>query len=189
MSRAKKLIELDSNGTLNKIAKNKRDGINDLLESSTPNNDSTQNKSRAQMPINTSMVKSGASKLPIEILESFSKNKIDESKMYGAAASVTDSLSFLSEGLNNKKEELVVNEAKNVQSTQQIDYPMIRTIVEDIVRKYASSLNKKIISESKEQNMMSAMIIGKTFKFVDQKGNIYECVMKKVGNVNEKMGG
>ena len=74
-----------------------------------------------------------------------------------------------------------------MQVTQQIDYPMIRTIVEEIVRKYAVSLNKKIISEGKQTaNEVNTIALGDTFKFLDKQGNIYECTMKKVGNINNK---
>jgi hypothetical protein len=77
--------------------------------------------------------------------------------------------------------------APQVQMTAQVDYPMIRTIVEEIVRKYAVSLNKKIISEGKSSTSeVNTISLGKTFKFLDSKGNIYECQMKKVGNINDK---
>ena len=74
-----------------------------------------------------------------------------------------------------------------VQMSAQVDYPMIRTIVEEIVRKYAVSLNKKIISEGKTStNEVNTISLGKTFKFLANDGTIYECQMKKIGNINEK---
>ena len=64
---------------------------------------------------------------------------------------------------------------------------MIRTIVEEIVRKYAVSLNKKIISEGKQTtNEINTIALGNTFKFLSKNGDIYECTMKKIGNVNNK---
>jgi hypothetical protein len=69
----------------------------------------------------------------------------------------------------------------------QVDYPMIRTIVEEIVRKYAVSLNKKIVSEGRQEtNEVNTISIGKSFRFLAKNGDLYECVMKKVGNVNDK---
>jgi hypothetical protein len=55
------------------------------------------------------------------------------------------------------------------------------------VRKYAVSLNKKILSEGKQNtNEISTIALGKTFKFLDKEGNIYECTTKKIGNINQK---
>ena len=68
-----------------------------------------------------------------------------------------------------------------------VDYPMIRTIVEDIVKRYVVSLNKRIMNENKGGGSeINTITLGKTFKFLDSKGNIYECEMKKVGNINDK---
>jgi hypothetical protein len=68
-----------------------------------------------------------------------------------------------------------------------VDYPMIRTIVEDIVRKYSQSLKKNILNESTGNGAeINTIALCKTFKFLDSKGNIYECTMKKVGNINNK---
>ena len=46
----------------------------------------------------------------------------------------------------------------------------------------------KIIAENKDNsnNQLNTLAIGKTFKFLDSKGNLYECTMKKIGNVNNK---
>ena len=81
-----------------------------------------------------------------------------------------------------------IQEQHTVQTqVQGIDYPMIRTIVEDIVRKYTSSLSKKMLSESKGSvNELTTMTLGKSFKFLDRQGNIYEATLKKIGNINNK---
>ena len=71
------------------------------------------------------------------------------------------------------------------QYSAQIDYPMIRTIVEEIVRKYTTSLSKKMVNENKSSEV-NTISLGKTFKFLANNGDIYECSMKKVGNINKK---
>jgi hypothetical protein len=64
---------------------------------------------------------------------------------------------------------------------------MIRSIVEEIVRKYAQSLNKKIINEGVGGGAeVNTIALGKTFKFLDSKGNIYEAKLSKIGNINKK---
>lgn len=198
LSRASKIMQLESNGTLDKIAASNRDGINSSLDGGVSTSELISTApNRASRPVTaTRKPGSNASNVPLAIREAFMKNPIDDSALYSAFGDNGDgrSLSFLSEEGGNKVREIVsegmASETRQTvqhPSSQGIDYPMIRTIVEDIVRKYAVSLNKKIISEGKQQfNEIGTIALGKTFKFLDNEGNIYECTMKKVGNVKSK---
>ena len=203
MSRAKKLIQLESNGTLDKIANGVRDGISDSLNGgittselmSTPKT-MTMSEQHGIRPFGPN-----ASNVPAAIRESFAKKPIDTSSMYSDLGGNED-LSFLMENTKQKTTPTnvqsqnvrqIVSEGLGTQTQYasqgvQIDYPMIRTIVEDIVRKYTVSLKNKIIAENKDNsnNQLNTHTIGKTFKFLDSKGNLYECTMKKIGNVNNK---
>ena len=193
MSKAKKLIQLESNGTLDKIAKGARDGISESLDGSVSTQDllTTAPKNVQQIPFDTQKVGSAAMHVPAAIRESFAKSSISDGDMFKAFNGENNSdLSFLSENVDRKQntqnvKEIIREGLNSTVSQQQIDYPMIRTIVEDIVRKYASSLSKKLMTEGKN-NTLNALMIGKTFKFVDNSGNIYECNMKKLGNINDK---
>jgi hypothetical protein len=198
MSKAAKLMQLESNGTLDKIAKAKKDSINESLNGEVATSDlMTSSRNRNTQAPTIRRMGENASNVPAPIREAFMKNPIDDSTLYEALGEQGDgrSLSFLTEGLMPKEQpqsvrEIVNEDVQHVQpqvqyATSQIDYPMIRTIVEDIVRKYATSLNKKIVSEGKG-NEISTIALGKNFRFLDSAGNIYECSMKKVGNVNDK---
>lgn len=205
MSKAAKLMQLESNGTLDKIAAAHKDGINESLDGgiSTQELMTTSRDRKTQAPIATRQMGQNAANVPAAIREAFMANPIDDSALYDALGEQGDgrSLSFLTEGLEQPQQRTVappqnirqiVNEGVGVQQqvpqyAAQIDYPMIRTIVEEIVRKYAVSLNKKIINEGKESaNQINTIALGKTFKFLDDAGNIYECTMKKIGNVKNK---
>lgn len=213
MSRAKKLIQLESNGTLNKIAAGARDGINSSLESSdiiTEQLMTTPRNRRTEAPMVGAKMGENAMNVPAAIRESFSTNPIDESNLYsafGGAQGSNDGLAFLTEGIptprqpqrvNMQSQDVrqLVNEgmtyqqpqyAPQVQMSAQVDYPMIRTIVEEIVRKYAVSLKNKIINEGKTStNEVNTISFGKTFNFLANDGTIYECQMKRVGNINDK---
>ena len=211
MSRAKKLIQLESNGTLDKIAAGVRDGVNSSLEGGdiiTEQLMTTPRNRRTEAPMIGAQMGENAMNVPAAIRESFSTNPIDESSLYSAFGGTqggNDDLAFLTEDIptprqpqrvNMQSQDVrqLVNEGMGYQQPQyvpqasaQVDYPMIRTIVEEIVRKYAVSLNKKIISEGKTStNEVNTISLGKTFKFLDSKGNIYECQMKRVGNINDK---
>ena len=211
MSRAKKLIQLESNGTLDKIAAGVRDGVNSSLESGdiiTEQLMTTPRNRRTEAPMVGAKMGENAMNVPAAIRESFSTNPIDESSLYsafGGAQGGNDDLTFLTEDIpaprqpqrvNMQSQDVrqLVNEgmgyqqpqyAPQVQMSAQVDYPMIRTIVEEIVRKYAISLKNKIINEGTNSNEINTISLGKTFKFLDSKGNIYECQMKKISNINE----
>jgi hypothetical protein len=145
-------------------------------------------------PIQTGgrMTGAGASNVPLAIREAFQNNPIDETALLMNTMTAGGDLSFLNENTVRPTNTTPITE--EIQQSQPqiqtissgIDYPMIRTIVEEIVRKYAVSLNKKIINENKEGAEINTITLGKTFKFLDSKGNIYECAMKKIGNINDK---
>ena len=212
MSRAKKLIQLESNGTLDKIAAGVRDGVNSSLEGGdiiTEQLMTTPRNRRTEAPMVGAKMGENAMNVPAAIRESFSTNPIDESSLYsafGGAQGGNDDLAFLTEDIpaprqpqrvNMQSQDVrqLVNEgmgyqqpqyAPQVQMSAQVDYPMIRTIVEEIVRKYAVSLKNRIINEGTNGNEINTISLGKTFKFLDSSGNIYEAKLTKIGNINEK---
>ena len=207
MSKAAKLMQLESNGTLDKIAAAHKDGINSSLDGEIMTEElmTTSRNRKTQGPIPTRQMGQNAANVPAAIREAFMANPIDDSALYDALGEQGDgrSLSFLTEGLEQPQQHTItppqnvrqiVNEGmgqqyvQQPQVTQSIDYPMIRTIVEEIVRKYAVSLNKKIMNESKQTatpSQVNTIALGETFKFLDNNGNVYECTMKKVSNINE----
>lgn len=202
MSRASKLMKLESNGTLDKIAKSHKneigESLNGVADITTESMMSTSRKRGTQAPIvGGAMTGAGAENVPSIIRESFAKNPINDAELYKALGNNGGDLSFLTEGMTQKTPSMqeirqLVNEGvaqpqQFTQATQQVDYPMIRTIVEEIVRKYTVSLKNKILTEGKTNvNEVNTIALGKTFKFLDNSGNIYECTMKKIGNLKDK---
>lgn len=196
MSRASKLMKLESNGTLDKIANANKDKINESLIDTTggittQSMMSTANNMHTQMPMVGAIA--GGEHVPSVIRESFMKNPIDTSALYQGLGDDKD-VSFITEMLRPKQQKAaptskeikqIVNERVQQQA---IDYPMIRTIVEEVVRKYAVSLKNKILTENKDSsnNTLNTLTIGKSFKFLDNSGNIYECTMRKVGSIHNK---
>jgi hypothetical protein len=209
MGRAKKLMQLESNGTIDKITSDPQFRAN--IDASLTNTDAVLSESMmttardrsTQGSIATRQMGENASNVPQAIREAFMNNPIDDSALYDAMAGDGRDISFLTEGLEQPKEIVkpsqnvrqIVNEGIGTQTqmqytqTAQIDYPMIRTIVEEIVRKYAVSLNKKIISEGKQAQSVptiNTIALGETFKFLDSEGNIYEGKLVKKGNIKKK---
>ena len=191
LGKASKLMSMDKNGTISKIAESKRDSINTSLNDSTVSTESMMTarpqRSMTEVPRNVN------SNIPRAIVESFSKNPIDTSmigSIGGSSNSVLDTIGIQEQArtVQPQNTSSTIQEQHTVQALAQgVDYPMIRTIVEDIVRKYTSSLSKKMLSESKGSvNELTTMTLGKSFKFLDRQGNIYEATLKKIGNINNK---
>lgn len=206
MSRAAKLMKLEANGTIDKIAKGHKDGINESLNGGTLTSDlmtTSRNRNTQAPPSFGGQMGENAANVPAAIREAFMNNPIDETELYSAFGGGDGrDVSFLTEALDIAPQPAytppqnvrqIVNEGMQqqqqytpqYQSAPQIDYPMIRTIVEEIVRKYATSLNKRIVNEGKG-NEINTIALGKNFRFLASDGTIYECSMKKVGNVNDR---
>ena len=180
--RARQIINMDRKGKLNEMANNLDIGFtddnNDMSLDCIRGKYANQNQERQ-----TNEQVMTNSKLPKEILQSFKENKIDigENK-------------FLDEVVNKTVEEkrVVKQPIVEQQSTvggQQIDYSMIKMIVEECMRKYTSSLKKSILNESKsvnEGNSLKAMKIGDKFSFIDDSGNLYEAKLTFVKNISKK---
>lgn len=197
-----KIMKMDMNGSLNKIVEGKMDDITNVVNGSETQLLSeapagARPKQTSARPMQQTTFGPAASKLPSAILESFKTNKIgDDDQMMKQMFSGPGDLSFLDEGITPQRpvQRQVVTETvqqPQVQTLTQmpasIDYPMIRTIVEEIVRKYAGSITKKVLSESKgsSTSTVNTMMLGEKFKFLTDDGDIYECTMRKVSNVNE----
>ena len=200
LGKASRLMNMESSGEINKIAKSKRDSINSSLNEEVNVVPQTANQPMMQAPINNGNINSN---VPSIIRESFQKNPIDMSML--GQGSILDTIGVKNQNRNNINEQVsstdnsqfndfvkrenqsrpIVQESIN---GGQIDYPMIRTIVEDIVRKYTSSLSKKMLNESSNGrlNELTTFTVGKSFKILDKQGNIYEATLKKIGNINNK---
>lgn len=177
-----KLMQLESSGQLDKIAKQKRNIIEDSY-----NNETAPVMERPQAPTQSRGMGPSASKMPKAILEAFQKNPIDPEG--GSSLDVLDDVfrDQLTEERTAQAQPQQTYAPAPQATVGGVDYPTIRAIVEEIVRKYTGSLQKKMLTESKQSiNEMSTLIIGKNFKFLAKNGDIFECTMKKVGNVNDK---
>ena len=189
-----RLMQMDANGTLDKIIEGKAGDINDSLISEDANvtTESLMSSKREdrmnRMP--TGRMGVAAANVPSVIRESFQNQPpVNESLTTSSVLDDVFSLNDFQPSITQPiMEEVQRPQQQQVQTVSAgIDYPMIRTIVEDIVRKYSQSLKKNILNESAGGGAeVNTIALGKTFKFLDNKGNIYECTMKKVGNINNK---
>lgn len=190
----------------------KKDGTIDLSESADGSQSiksksvSIDDKSQVSSPqINASKVK--MSGLPKEILESIEQNPLDvTSEIMGNTSSVLDKLNLNASKrlmVDNKPMNNIVEQVNRQPSpsqimneenlkTQSIDYSLIRMIVEDIIKKYASTIVKKVINESKENNKgvnennnLSVLKMGDKFQFLAENGDLYVANLKFVKNIKK----
>ena len=200
--RAKKIIQMDAHGELNKYKKNSMH----MAESVLSDNSTTQPITLSQpitQPTSQDMrtipsMGSMANKLPKEILESFKTKQINPYQTHTQQRSILDEVNMMTNGELLKQEQTVIKPqpiVENVLPTQtaannsNIDYSMIKMIVEECVRKYTSSLKKSIMNEAKlnsSNDDLQALKIGDKFSFITKNGDLYEAKLTFVKNINKK---
>ena len=189
-SKSLRLMQMDKK--LDSMAKGVRGKITESLSNEEPIEPQQMMATKIDKPMGIPTSGRMNESVPLAIREAFQKNPIDEGQLLMGTMTGGGDLSFLNEGVAPTKTapimETVQQSRPQVQTVSAgIDYPMIRTIVEEIVRKYAQSLNKKIMNESKENtNEINTISLGKSFRFLTKNGDLYECTMKKIGNLNDK---
>lgn len=196
--RAKKIIQMDMNGDMKKYAAKARESaITSLNENAEmPLQAITKTSPSQDFVINVNKTNS---KLPKEILESFKTKQIDASPLgYGVSSSILDEVNYRTQGKLYKEETQTMpqSQQQNVETIQtspsvqaNVDYSMIKMIVEECMRKYVGSLKKTILNESKNNistDELKAMKIGDKFSFITKNGDLYEAELKFIKNLNKK---
>lgn len=178
--RAKKLIQMDKQ--IDSMAKaHVEKGDISLDEGVTPTLTTPQQPSAAR-PFQTETMGTVASKLPKEIVESFANNVIDPEFTGG---SVLDAMNIDIPKQQPIREEVKPQTSQVLPSAGgNIDYSLIKTIVESAVKKYVGAYTKKILSEgvsSRGGSELKAIRLGESFNFITNDGDLYEAklVFKK----------
>lgn len=132
-----------------------------------------------------------SSKLPKEILKSLSENYIDESQLdyrrnLTLEAAQQELIKENAEQVNRQaqRQQVVVP-----QPSVNVDYSLIKTIVEDCMKKYAGAIVKKVLNENVNGgggDTLRGIRIGDTFSFITSSGDLYEAELKFKKNINKK---
>ena len=196
LSRAKGLMAMDEE--INKIANNSRKNVSKGLFESVDefggiadvdmsSYQPTPERAQQQTP-----VPNRNSKLPREIVESMTNNPIDTSILDVNRSVLETSGVIPGVPAQKKRNSTTINEQVAYNPTpaqqQQVDYSLIKSIVEECVRKYTSAVTKKVIKECKESsgmNELKAMKVGNKFSFITENGDVYEATLKYKRNINE----
>lgn len=137
-------------------------------------------------------------KLPQSIIESIVNNPLTDLSADVQMDSFTETLGE-SLGLQqsaNIIEKLAEREKKvteNIQTVQttttNVDYEMIKMIVENVIDNKLASLQQSLLNENRIHNNLSSvktMHFGEKFMFCDSDDNVYECEMKYKGKRKKK---
>lgn len=198
--RAKKLIQMDVNGDMKKYAAKARESAVASLNENAETPLQTAPQAPQTQPRDFAInVNKTNSKLPKEILESFKTKQIDATPLgYGVSSSILDEVNYRTQGKLYKEETTSTPQPQQqiietVQATPtvqtNVDYSMIKMIVEECMRKYVGSLKKTILNESKNNistDELKAMKIGDKFSFITKNGDLYEAELKFIKNLNKK---
>lgn len=138
------------------------------------------------------------SKLPRQIIESIAANPLDMTVVDPKMDAFTEKLkqtlpnSFnRSYEIQEKLEKQDRQELNEVQGNNNatplsvnVDYELIKTIVESVVDKKINELKKGMVNENLSygsNSSLKAMKLGEKFLFLDSDNNIFECQMKYIG--------
>jgi hypothetical protein len=195
-NKIRQLMAMDSDGTMDSIVENAIENKQFSVDGDGfQYNSPSSNKSIGIKPIEINEeVVQRHSKMPKSIIESFKKDPGNTPDYNPSILSRLPQEMFNEDVPQQTINKPKLKESKQTQQVQQspvIDYSLIKTIVnesvQENVKKYMSALSKKLISEgvgTNNSNDLIAMKAGKTFSFIDKQGNVYECTLKKKGNVN-----
>ena len=131
------------------------------------------------------------SKLPKEILKSLSENYIDESKLdYRRDLRLEAAQQeVLKENIAQAPRQVQRQQVIAPQPSVNVDYSLIKTIVEDCMKKYAGAIVKKVLNENvniKGEDTLKGIRIGETFSFITSGGDLYEAELKFKKNISKK---
>jgi hypothetical protein len=198
----RRIMRMDSNGQMKTMLESAiksgrisydQDGMAVLNQQSSPMQLNEQTGTQANtVVVNEEVMKK--SKLPLAVLESFKENPgiPVQSGIPTPPASVLDGLGL--ETLEQLRNENVHQDKETmVTESHTIDYSLLRTIineaVQENVKKYVSSMCKKLISEgvgSGQDNMVQAVKIGNKFSFITENGDVYEATLQYKTNISEQ---
>ena len=138
------------------------------------------------------------SKLPRQIIESIAANPLDMTVVDPKMDALTERLkqtlpnsfnrSYEIQEKLEKQDRQELNEVQGnnnaTSASVNVDYELIKTIVESAVDKKINELKKGMVNENLSygsNSSLKAMKLGEKFLFLDSDNNIFECQMKYIG--------
>lgn len=121
------------------------------------------------------------SKLPENIKESFSKQKINMTGNDGLSVLDSMDISLPKKQITEVKQNVNIPQSQYVPMGNNIDYSIIKAIVNECLNEYFS---KNMLNEN--TSLQTIALKDGNISLVDNKGNIFKAKLEKIGNKNDK---
>lgn len=122
------------------------------------------------------------SKLPKAVLEVMKESRKDRLSLHNAASNSLPQ-ELINEVNGKKQNKQKIQETVVSSVGNNVDYSLIKTIVEDCMKKYVGSLKKTLMTENKGNSLELMTQQGNTFRFVTADGKLFEGKLTYKGKV------
>ena len=195
LEKAQQLMKVTQTSAFNKYASDKgRDGslmsedfsIDDYVTSSNHN----QNLSISQNVPNKGLPQAIYESIMENPLNPNNDNALDELFSHGKIKKLNNNEQKKTYSDYVNEEKIVQNQSQNqpIQVTGgNIDYSLIKLIIEDVIEKKLDDIKSKILNESvnKQPSIASIRFNGNKFHFLTNNGDVYEADLKYIKNIKD----
>lgn len=190
LNRAKKVIDVTSTNEFNQYAKNLTENMSlddDSFSNYVPSIENRESISND----NVSDDSYKFSKMPKEIIESIkSKPLVVKDVSDDAISELVKRVSPKMNVAENKEKVKFsdfINKNNNSNTTQsQIDYSLIKLIVNDAIKENISQIKASLLTENKTDKKVSYLRLGDSLQFLDSDGNLYEAKLTFKRNIKRQ---
>lgn len=189
LNKAKQVMDITSTKEFDEYARN-------ITKSGSINETSAQVPSLSPANQGTASLTDDSykfSKLPKEIVESIRKNPIDVNNNSSndaideLAKRVTSKMGLSENNHNPKFSEFMASKnTNNPQGAPQVDYSLIKLIVNDAIKESLSEIKKSVIKENVDSPSVKCLKLGNSIQFLDSDGNLYEAKLVFKKNIKKK---
>ena len=190
LNRAKKVIDVTSTNEFNQYAKNLTENMSlddDSFSNYVPSIENRESVSNENISDDSYKF----SKMPKEIIESIkSKPLVVKDVSDDAISELVKRVSPKMNVAENKEKVKFsdfINKNNNSNTTQsQIDYSLIKLIVNDAIKENISQIKASLLTENKTDKKVSYLRLGDSLQFLDSDGNLYEAKLTFKRNIKRQ---
>lgn len=190
LNRAKKVIDVTSTNEFNQYAKNLTENMSlddDSFSNYVPSIENRESISNDNISDDSYKF----SKMPKEIIESIkSKPLVVKDVSDDAISELVKRVSPKMNVAENKEKVKFsdfINKNNNSNTTQsQIDYSLIKLIVNDAIKENISQIKASLLTENKTDKKVSYLRLGDSLQFLDSDGNLYEAKLTFKRNIKRQ---
>lgn len=186
LNRAKKVIDVTSTPEFNQYAKNLKEHIDSNGGDYVPSFNSNLNEN-----VSFSDESYKFSKMPKEIIESIRSKPLivketSDDAMTELVKRVSPKMKMNEETEKPKFSDYINSSTNNNAAVQQIDYSLIKLIINDAIKENLSQIKSTLLTENKNDKKVSCVRLGDTLQFLDSDGNLFEAKLTFKRNIKKR---